>query len=486
MKIQLVQPKAYRHNPLHVYEPLGLGYIAAYLRTKGYSDVDIATVAFQTDEQIISRSKTADVIGFTATSPMMTHGRQLARQIRKVNPSSVIVFGGAHPSVAPASTLEDDSIDFVVRGEGEITFAELVKTLETGEDPKEIDGVSFRIGNGALYHTKAREQIGNLDSIPFPARDLMKQKNFSEKSYAAYKKSSAWVLSSRGCPFKCTYCASNAIWTRTWRPRSAKNILSEAEDLSRNHGIEHINFADDTFTVNRQRCLEFCDLLMSSQLDITWACNVHAKTVDRELLGIMKQSGCVEIWVGVESGSQKILDELHKGVYLSQIKDVFRNSRDIGIRRHAYLMIGSPSESQETVKATKELVRELDPDYAAVTIFTPYPGSDIYNEAKTRGYVSDNMDWSVVDLHHDAVMPTEYMSQKQLLEEHKNFENILARYQRITELSPRELLRLVIDKLRRTPVGELPKELRRVPKWALFKAILLRATSKIRKGKGDA
>ncbi len=420
MKVVLIQPKAYKHAPDWVNEPLNLGYLASYLRINGYKDVSIIIGAWETDDKIVLEASQADIVGITATSPMMTHGRELARLIKKSNPSVPIVFGGAHPTSLPESTLSDVHIDIVARGEGEATFLDIVKSVEHKTPRESILGISFR-KNGEICHNPFRPLIEDIDQIPFPARDLMKQKKFSELHCMGTGKRTANLFSSRGCPFQCTYCASHTIWTRKFRMRSPKNIIDEIEELVTDYKIKRINFHDDTFTVNRKRVFRFCDELKKRKLGVIWGCNVHVNTVDEELLTKMKEAGCIEVWVGVESGSQIILDELKKDSNINKIKETFRISKKLGLKRHAYLMVGSLSESRDTIRETKDLIKEIDPDYAAVTIFTPYPGCEAYDYAKAHDFVKDDIDWSVVDLHFSVTMPTKNLSQNELADEHSIF-----------------------------------------------------------------
>lgn len=455
MKIVLIQPKAFKYAPAHVYEPLNLGYLAAYLREKSYSDIAVRTAAFERDEKIVREAVTADVVGITATSPMATHGQELARSIKVVNPKATIVFGGSHPSVVPESMLYNKNIDFVVRGEGELTFHELLQALEKASPIEEIPGLSHR-RNETIIHNSNRPLVKNLDVFPFVARDLIKQEQFIARSFGNFAKRSAWVLSSRGCPFSCTYCASHGIWTRSWRARSPENILNEITSLVNNYHVQHINFADDTFTVDKERCLNFCQLLRAAQLGITWACNVHANTASEELFKQMKEAGCVEIWIGVESGSSTILRELKKGSTITKIKHAFETSHKVGLRRHAYLMIGAPSESHKTIKETEKLVEEIQPDIAAVTIFTPYPGCEIYQDAKKQGYVSDNMDWSVVDLHSTVSMPTKHLSAQEVASEHKRLSAEFEKYSRKMKLGLHALTKLSFYKIRTSSWKEYP------------------------------
>lgn len=431
MRISLIQPRV-GHNPSYIHEPLNLGYIAAYLIEKGYENEDIHIGAFETDKEIISAVSETDIIGFTATSPMMKHAEELARKIKKNNAETVIVFGGSHPSVLPENTLKNENIDVVVSGEGEITMLEIVQAIDKGLPFDMVNGISYR-NKGDIIHNPNRELIKDIDTIPFPARKLMKQDKFLEIGYKKYGDRGAWVFSSRGCPYHCTYCASWRIWTRKWRARSPENIIEEVCELVDAFNLDRINFADDTFTISRERVIEFCHQLKREKLQITWGCNVRADSVDKKLFEVMKSAGCTDIWIGAESGSPIILKDIKKGITLTQIKNAFKWSKDADLKRRAYLMIGSPKESKETIRQTEKLVDEIKPDTLEFSILTPYPGCENYEMAKKDGYASDDVDWSKIDLFSSdcALMDTQYLSKREIKEEHERLSGKYRRYQKI-------------------------------------------------------
>lgn len=433
MRVVLIQPKAYRHAPDWVYEPMNLGYLASYLISHGYKKVKVKIGAWDTEKNIIKEASKADVVGITATSPMFIHGLHLAQQIKRSGRNPLIVFGGTHATCLPESTLKNPDIDLVVRGEGEVTFLEIVKTVEESGEFKSVLGISFRQSD-RIHHNPPRPLIEDLDSIPPPSRKLTRLNKFSEIYRMSLGKRTANMLSSRGCPFQCTYCASHTVWTRKCRMRSPKNILEEIADLIERYKIKRIHFHDDTFTIDKNRVIDFCDEVKKSGLRFEWGCNIHVNTVDRELLQKMREAGCVEIWVGVESGSPEILKEIKKNSNISKIKEVFADSKDLSIKRHAYLMVGVSAENRETIQATRQLVDEIQPDIAAVTIFTPYPGCEAYEEAKKLGYVKDDMDWSNVDLHHTVSMPTSYLSKDELTEE---FQKLAKEYSHFKRQAPK-------------------------------------------------
>jgi anaerobic magnesium-protoporphyrin IX monomethyl ester cyclase len=431
MKITLIQPRV-GHNPSYVHEPLNLGYIAAYLKENGCDDVGIHIGAFETDREIIRDASDADIVGFTTTSPMMKHAEELAMKVKENNSTAIIVFGGSHPSVLPENTLKNENIDVVVRGEGEITLLEIVQAIEGGASFKAITGVSYK-HKGDILHNSNRQLIKEIDTIPFPARNLMCQDKFLEIGFKKYGDKGAWVFSSRGCPYHCTYCASCSIWTRKWRARSPENIIEEICELVDKYNVDRINFADDTFTISRKRVIEFCNLLIRENLQISWGCNVRVDNIDKKLFEIMNSAGCTDVWIGAESGSPIILKDIKKDITLNQIKNAFTWSKEAGLKRRAYLMIGSPKESKETILQTEKLIEEIRPDSLEFSILTPYPGCENYEKAKKEGYVSDDMDWSKVDLFSSecVLMNTHYLTKDEIKKEHERLSEKYKEYQRI-------------------------------------------------------
>lgn len=432
MRITLIQPRV-GHNPSYIHEPLNLGYLAAYLIQNGCGEVDIHIAAFESDAEIVSHASSCGIVGFTATSPMMKHAKELARQIKQANPEAVIIFGGAHPTVLPDNTLKDNSIDIVVRGEGEKTIFEVAQAIENKEPLGKIEGISYKNDKEEVIHNPDRGLIPDIDSIPCPARGLINQERFLRIGYDKYGDRGAWVFSSRGCPYRCTYCASWRTWTRKWRGRSPQNIIDEIKGLVDDFNVDRINFADDTFTISRRRVEEFCQLMQKEDLRIAWGCNIRVDTVNKELFEKMQSAGCVDVWVGAESGSPLILKDIKKGITLPQIRNAFRWAREVGLKRRAYLMLGAQRESRETVIETERLVEEIKPDVLDFSILTPYPGCEEYDRAKGKGYVSDDMDWSTIDLFSDsaALMDTDYLTRYELKSEHKRLSEKFIQYKKI-------------------------------------------------------
>lgn len=417
MRIVLVQPRGGELSPDHIHEPLNLGYLAAVLNNRGFSDVHIIVGAFEkNDESIIKKARNADIIGFTATSPMMKQAVSLASKLKEKG--RFIVMGGTHPSNQPEEILGSGVVDLVVRGEGERVLATVVEYLDMNRDWRNLEGISFKNGK-SFVHNRRPALIENLDTLPFPARNLFDQERFLDIGYRRFGDRGAWLLSSRGCPFDCCFCASREIWGRRWRTRSAENIIEEIAQVIARFGATRINFADDTFTVSRQRIEGFCRQMIERKIDVDWGCNVRVDSVDQRLLGLMKAAGCKDIWIGVESGSPEVLRSIGKEIDLDSVKKVFKWSREAGLKRRGYFMLGIPGETLEDILMTEKLIEEIEPDSMAITFFTPFPGCRAFLKEKKEGFNFNRVDWSTIDFFKTGLKGNGKLTLEEIKREHQ-------------------------------------------------------------------
>lgn len=393
MKIVLVQPKACVFAEGHLWEPGNLGSLISYAKQfHPDNEYVVRSAKFFNDDEILKECSDADLVGFTATSPQIYHAESLARRIKAPK-----VFGGVHPTIDPEDAFRRGA-DIVVVGEGELAFKKILDSPQA-----------------ALQQRLFKEPfITDLDTLPFPDRDAIQQERYLDLTLQNDGVKIASINSSRGCPYSCTFCTSKAIWGRNVRFRSAANVISELEGLV-GRGVQHLKFSDDTFTLKKDRVYEFCKLKNEKGLNVPWSANANVMTVDYDLLKTMAEAGCAELWFGVESGSQKVLSALKKGITLDRVRAAFRDARDVGIRRRGYFMIGNETETREDIAKTEELIEELDPDIVGVSINTPFPGSQRYQDRKLQG-----VDWRKVDLYTDAdgvgkmVWGNEYLSGEEL------------------------------------------------------------------------
>jgi len=385
MKIVLVQPKSF-----HTWEALNVGYLAAYLKAHGYGDVDFYSGFFDSDEEIIKGCRRADLIGFSCTSPQFKHGLALARKVKTSD--NYVVFGGFHPSALPADVIENPCIDAVVVGEGEEAFLDIV----AGNREKVV----------------RRPMIEDLDSIPFPDRRVMKQERNLRRCYEIHGRRIAAIFSTRGCPFSCTFCASHAVWTRRQRQRSPENVLEEFQQVVRDCKADFITFADDEVGIKREAIMKFSELKIRKGEKTPWGCNVVASTLTQEMLKVMRAANCEELWMGVESGSPRIMKDTKKPITVDRVKQAFLMARDLGFIRRAYVVLGMPEEGYEDIRLTENLIDEIQPEVVGFTIIAPYPGTAHYNPTVHR-----DVDWSRVDEYQNELTSTRFLSNEELRRE---------------------------------------------------------------------
>jgi len=402
MRIQLINaPYLTTYGTLRriaaIYFPLGLGYLAAVLRENGFYEIDLFDPeAEKSDwEEIRERIENFDaqIVGLSCVTATYPVAKKLAKLIKSVNKKALVVVGGAHVSALPKETLKDCSaIDLVVVGEGEETFLEICQKLEKKESFNQIAGVAFRRGK-KIFLSPPRLFNFDLDKVPFPARDLVDLDHYTTPSHMDIGKKSVTLITSRGCPAQCTFCASRVVAGKKFRAHSPEYVIREIDYLQGKYGYQHFIFEDDSFTIDRQRVEEICQRLIKRKKKITWSCFGRVTTVDRSLLKLMKKSGGYLIGYGIESGDQAIREKIKKGITEEQCLKALKLSKEIGLKTQAYFMIGHPGETEETVKKTIDLAIRLDPDLVFFNPLVPYPGTEIYDQLGGI-YFDPSKDWA--------------------------------------------------------------------------------------------
>ncbi|MHB8132426.1 MAG: B12-binding domain-containing radical SAM protein, partial [Mobilitalea sp.] len=276
-------------------------------------------------------------------------------------------------------------VDYLVLGEGEEVFKNLLDHIDNKNDLKNIAGLVFK-ENSAIIYTGMPPHIENLDGLPFPARNLVPYKKYT--SLLSKGENFTTIFTSRGCPFRCSFCARPHLGKR-FRARSADNVVDELEECVE-MGINEFLFYDDTFTVQKKRVLDICNEITKRKLDIGWDIRARVDTVDEEIIKHLKKAGCKGIHYGVESGSDKVLKALKKDINLEQVAQTFKLTRKYDIPILAYFMIGNPSETRDDIDKTFELMRKLKPDYVHLTIFIPFPGTQIYANGLKSGLIKED------------------------------------------------------------------------------------------------
>ncbi|HEU5182879.1 MAG TPA: radical SAM protein [Candidatus Polarisedimenticolia bacterium] len=366
--------------------PVGLGTINGVLRRAGY-DARLANFSRFTWDQVrrTLREFAPRIVGISLFTFNRGAALKLARVAREVDPNVAIVVGGPHAThLAEQVLTRHRAVDFVVVGEGEETLAELARTLQANDDPASIAGLVLRGPDGALRRTAARPAIADLDSLPHPSDHY---ESMGVDRFAQFE----FLITSRGCPARCTFCSTPEFWGTRLRYRSPAHVLEEIRSLQERFGHVTLSFRDDTFTVDKQRTLEICRRILDSGLHLLWDCQSRVNAVDEERLIWMRRAGCQHIQYGVESGSRSILQKLNKGIQLEQVEKACELTRKVGMELSLYLITGVHGETRADVRDTLRLIRKARPHDGIVSPLVVYPGTALYEEAKQLQGVDDEV-----------------------------------------------------------------------------------------------
>ena len=355
--------------------PLGLAYLASMVRDE--HDVKIVDSLAENltynDVKKIIKNYDPDLIGITATTSMVPDAYAVAKMAKRYNENVKIVMGGPHVTFTPERTLHEcPCIDYVVRGEGEITFKELVKSLESGENVKNVEGLSFR-KDGVVVNNPPRPLIKDVDTIPIPSYDLLPM-----DKYVVDGIKFGTIMTSRGCPFNCAFCSSSLQFGKRWRGHSDKRVIEELKILREEYCRKEIEFLDDTFTLNRPRAIRIAERIKKEELDISWTASSRVDLFNRYVAVAMKDGGCHTIYFGIESGSQRTLDFIGKRITPEESLRAVKIAKDVKLRTLGAFIIGFPHETKEDINKTIKFSKKVGVDYAQFTIATPYPGTRLW------------------------------------------------------------------------------------------------------------
>lgn len=325
------------------------------------------------------RSFAPDVVGIQAMSCKYPMALKVATIAKKTNPAIKVVMGGHHPTIFPDEVIAETNVDFVARGEGEYTFAELLEALSGKRDVESVTGVSHK-KEGKAVHNPDRAYEQELDRLGYPDRTLV----LDSEEWPPDKFN--FLMGSRGCPFPCKFCGTSNMWPKKTRSRSVGNVIEEMKMLRDRYGSRQFIFADDSFTLNRNRTIDFCKAVIREfDQPVTWICTTRFDLLDAELLAWMKRSGCSNVAVGVEAGNDRILRLLQKETDKKTMREKRQLIREAGIVFTSFFMTGLPTETRETMYDTLEFMKELEPDHAHFTIFSPQPKTGLYEMLKEEG-----------------------------------------------------------------------------------------------------
>ena len=387
MKVTLVNPPyppaVHSHPP---FIPLGIAYLGAVAEKEGHEvtviDCQAEKLNYEAFRERIKRTP-SDAIGVTATTLLYKSAMKLIDTAKQEHPQATTMLGGSHGTFWDENALNEyPSLDIVVRREGETTFTELLNKLQTKTGINNVQGITYRNKTGKITRNPDRPFIENLDDLPFPAHHLLPLDALKRMGKILFP-----LMTSRGCVFWCDFCSTVRMFGRGYRWRSAENVVDEMEMIHNKYGIDQFTFYDDAFSVNRKRVIKICEELHTRKLDLTWDCGTRVDMVDRELLTTMHNAGCIAVWLGVESGSEIILNAMNKGIKLNQTRQAYKTAHEVGLMTIANVVIGFPGETEQTAKTTINFVKELNPDDVGFYIATPYPGTPMYEQVKKNGWL---------------------------------------------------------------------------------------------------
>ncbi|MCG2713900.1 MAG: B12-binding domain-containing radical SAM protein [Candidatus Omnitrophica bacterium] len=375
--------------------PFGLLMVASILKNKGHSvwflDASAEGKNIGQIAKIISGYQVVIILTSTMT---VNEDAEALSKLKEINPSLVTIVFGSHPTFRPKDTLAKIGIDIIIMGEPEFIAVDLLAAFERGDGSwKKVKGIGYK--QDKEYKLNERYPlIENLDTLPFVDRSML-PKEAVYFNPIVKKNPYTVMVTSRGCLGQCTYCTVPYFYGARHRYRSAKNVIEELKDIQE-EGYREVYFRDETFAFSKERIKEISYCMLDSKINISWICNARIGILDRESIKLMKEAGCHLIKFGVESGVQEILDRAKKGIKISETREAFLWTNEIGIDTHAHVMLGMPGESKETIDKTIKFINEIRPTTVSYGICTPYPGSLLFEEVESR--YPEIKDGSAVDL----------------------------------------------------------------------------------------
>jgi radical SAM superfamily enzyme YgiQ (UPF0313 family) len=371
--------------------PLGLLHIASYIREFGHEPciMDFQSTRWNRERLVESiMKKKPDIVGLSAMTINCLNVDRIGQELKKRGFSSPIVLGGAHISAVPEETLERfRSIDFGVIGEGEVTFLEIIETIEKGKSVEDIRGVVWRDNNGRIKINETRKPIENLDMLPLPAWDLLDNfpKNYPHSLLESKRLPAAAIMTSRGCPFDCTFCDHRVFGSRV-RHFSADYTLEMIKHLVDRYKIKDMMILDDNFLLDRKKVYDVCNGMISENMDLTWYCIAHAKSVTADKVAKIKDAGCWFIELGIESGNEEILRNIKKNTNKAEFAEAARISKKAGLKVKGNFIFGFPGDTLETLEETIQFALDCDIDHFQQNFLTVWPGCEIYYQLMKNPY----------------------------------------------------------------------------------------------------
>lgn len=408
-----------------LYYPLWLIYAALYAEKHGHHIDFLDAPAKQLNEEqslkIIKQQNPVDSLFVLDTStPSIKSDVAFAQQLKALYPQSFTLLVGTHPSACAEETLAySEAVDAVAIGEYDVIVTELADALEQKADLHAVRGLCFR-EDGCFVHTETMPPMKDLDELPYVAEFIKQRLDEKDYFFAAATYPSIQIFTGRGCPFRCNFCVyPQTMHGHAFRARSAENVVGEFEYIAQNFpDVKEVVIEDDTFTANKKRVKEICQMLIDKGLHrrLRWLCNARVD-LDLETMQAMKAAGCRLIIPGIESGSQQILDNIKKGTKVEQFYQYVANAKKAGLLIHACYMVGNQGETRETMEQTLQLALKLNTDTAQFFPLIPYPGTEAYDWAKQNGYIElDYAKYCLPDGTHNTVLSTPELSAQEMVD----------------------------------------------------------------------
>jgi len=424
---------------------MGLAYVAAAAEESGHNvrviDAEALAIGYDTIAEKI-KTFSPELIGMQTFCANLPRCYRVAEIAKEISSEIRVVLGGVQATLFPEDQFENPYIDIVVRGEGEITFTELLETLSDHGDLGLVKGITFRDTEGEIISNPRQDRISNMDDLPFPSLHLFPMEKYHSSAQLRGNRT-LHLFTSRGCPYDCTYCSGDLIFGRSFRFRSPDAVVKDIKRLIDDYNVDSLQFYDETFTVNKKRVFELCDAFDSAGINLPWACFTRVDCIDEELLIRMRKSGCYQIFFGVETGVPRLLDMIRKRTTLEQARKAFELTRKLGIETVASFMLTLPTETEAETWESVRFGIELDPDYVYWLTFVPYPGNELTEIARQSGTIV-NDDPTTYNVFNEIV----YVPEGRSVEE---IRQTVARAYRRFYLRPRYVVRQMIKLIKLPP-----------------------------------
>lgn len=370
------------------YPPLGLAYVAAMLEKGHFKvrilDMPILGARLESIKRYIKTCRPS-IVGIGCLAANYQQALKIAKVAKTKKQPPLVVMGGPHATFVDQTILQEcDDVDLIVRGEGELTMLEVAEAHNNGSEFENILGITFKKRDKTIVQNKDRRLSTDIDELPLPARHLLPMNK--------YKKDTEWttIISSRGCSYRCIFCAASAMWQHTLRLRKTSNVIDETKHVMERYEFNKFAFIDDFFILDG-RGLDLIERL--EELHVRWSCSTRVDSVSKDILKRMRESGCERITFGLESAVNRVLDGLHKGTNLDQVRNAVKWAKECGIEVKLNFMFGLPGETLDDMRRTLGVVKELHPSAVTFGSLIPYPGANVVKHANKYGIKWSNDEW---------------------------------------------------------------------------------------------